>query len=76
MESKYLLPDWLYQWLKWTCLLLLPTLGWVYGSLAPDWGWPMAEQIVHTLDVVGTAIGILIGLSEAKARFGRSDEDA
>ena len=28
----------------------------------------MADQIVHTLDVVGTLIGILIGISQMTAK--------
>ena len=28
----------------------------------------MAEQVVHTLDVVGTLIGILIGVSQLTAK--------
>lgn len=73
-ESKYLLPDWLYQVLKWLCILALPTASWIYSSLAPDWGWPMADQICHTLDVAGTALGILIGISQGKALLAEKGE--
>lgn len=69
MDSKvYFLPDRIYQVLKWLCIICLPAVGWAYGALAPDWGWPMAEQVVHTLDVVGTLIGILIGVSQLTAK--------
>ena len=68
MEKKYLLPDWLYTAAKWLCLIALPAVSWAYGALAPDWGWPMAEQVCHTLDVAGTLVGLLIGVSQLTAR--------
>lgn len=67
-EKVYPLPGWLYQVLKWLCIICLPAVGWAYGELAPDWGLPMAGQVVHTLDVAGTLIGVLIGASQLAAK--------
>ena len=68
MEKKYLLPSGVYDVLKWLCLIGLPSMGWAYGALAAKWGWPMADQIVATFDIVGTLIGLLIGVSQLTAR--------
>lgn len=65
---QYFLPSKLYDILKWICVLAIPAFSWAYGALAPDWGWPMAEQVCHTLDVVGTLIGLLIGASQLTAK--------
>ena len=68
MEKKYLLPSGVYDILKWVCIIAIPAISWAYGALAPDWGWPMAEQVCHTLDVVGTLVGLLIGVSQLTAK--------
>jgi hypothetical protein len=53
----------LYEWLKWICLIALPAIAWFYGAMADTWGLPYGDQIVTTLNAVGTLIGILIGVS-------------
>lgn len=52
-----------YDILKWVSILLLPTLAWFYGEIAPDWNLPYPEQIVHTLNAIGTMLGIILGVS-------------
>ena len=56
-QSGYLLPDRVYDALKW-----LPPIG-------PAWGLPHVDQIVATIDALGVLIGALIGVSEIKARL-------
>ncbi len=63
VKNKYLLPDSVYDVLKWVGLLLLPTLAWMYSMLAGAWELPYAEQIPFTLNVCGTVIAVLIGAS-------------
>lgn len=58
-----LIPDKIYNILKWICLILLPALAFGYGQLADIWNMPMAEQIPKTINLVATIIGILIGVS-------------
>lgn len=65
----YILPDNVYKILKWVSVLLLPVVGWVIGELAPDYGMD-PYRITHAIDVIGTAIGLLIGASELKAVIG------
>lgn len=60
------LPDGVYDILKWLCLICLPAFAWFYGAMAETWGLPNGDQIVTTLNAVGTLIGILIGVSTYK----------
>ncbi len=52
-----------YDFLKWLALILLPALGALYFALAGIWGFPYAEQIVGTLTVIDTFLGVLLGIS-------------
>ena len=55
--------DRLYECLKWLCLICLPAIAWFYGAMADTWSLPYGDQIVTTVNAVGTLIGILIGVS-------------
>ena len=55
--------DRLYECLKWLCLICLPAFAWFYGAMEDTWNLPYGDQIIKTLDAVGTLIGILIGVS-------------
>lgn len=62
---KYLIPDKLYLFLKWMCLIAIPAVGVLYATLANIWGWPYGVAIPATLEAIGACIGILIGISTA-----------
>lgn len=62
IKSNYLLPDKVYNVLKWVALLLLPTLAWMSTSLGDVWGFDGAA-VSTTLNICGTAIAALIGVS-------------
>lgn len=57
------LNDKAYDVLKWVCLLGLPTVATLYATLAPLWGWPMADEVTTTINAVTVALGALIGIS-------------
>lgn len=61
---RYWLPDPVYQVLKWTALVLMPLASVIYTALAGVWGWGGANEIAATLQIVGVAIGVTIGVSE------------
>ena len=62
-----MIPDKLYTILKWCCLILLPAVNVLFGSLSAIWNWPpYAEQIMLTISAVSTFIGALIGVSTAR----------
>lgn len=65
---KYLLPNWLYDILKWVGLIALPALAVFYATCAPAWSWPYPDQVVLTLNALGVLIGTLIGASHLTAR--------
>lgn len=61
---RYWLPEPVYQVLKWTALVLMPLASVIYTALAGVWGWGGANEIAATLQIVGVAIGVTIGVSE------------
>ena len=60
-----IIPDKVYDVLKWVALVVLPGLGSLYAALASMWGWPYIEEIPGTLQAVCFFIGALIGVSTA-----------
>lgn len=73
-DNPYLLPDRVYTVLKWLGLIALPAIAWCINVIAPAWGLPYADQIVTTVNAVGTLIGILIGASVIKASKSQDTE--
>lgn len=69
----YLLPNRLYDVLKWVAIVLLPVLGWAIGEILPDFGID-PYIYVHILDVLGAVIGALIGASQVSA-MGKANRD-
>lgn len=53
----------LYDTLKWVAQILLPALGTLYFSVAQIWGLPYGTEVVGTLVVVDTFLGMLLKLS-------------
>ena len=68
-QSGYLLPDRVYDALKWLALIALPATAVFAQAVGPAWGLPHVDQIVATIDALGVLIGALIGVSEIKARL-------
>lgn len=58
-----ILPDKLYNILKWIAQVALPALGTLYFALAGIWGFPYGEQIVGTITAIDACLGALLGLS-------------
>lgn len=69
VENKYLLPDKAYAALKWVALIVLPALAVFAHVVGPAWGLPYVDQIVTTLNALGTLIGALIGVSAIAQRL-------
>lgn len=63
----YWLPSGVYDILKWLALIGLPAIGVFYSALAGIWNLPGANEVASTLQVVGLAIGTVIGVSEISA---------
>ena len=53
----------MYEKLKWFTLIFLPAISGLYFTLGAIWHLPYIEQIVGTIAVLGTFLGLLLGLS-------------
>ena len=70
MEEKNV-PDWLipnrvYDVLKWIGLIACPALAVFVQTVGPAWGLDSVGAIVLTLNALGALIGVLIGASALK----------
>lgn len=70
----YLLPDGIYQILKWAGLIFCPALAALIGKAGPAWGMPNVDAVVLTINALGTFIGVIIGASQVSA-MGSVDRD-
>ena len=73
-DKKYMIPDKLYQVLKWTAAPALPALAVLYAAIAPEWGLPYVQPMVVTMTALSAFIGALLGVSKATARTVTDDE--
>lgn len=63
---KNLLPNKVYDVLKWVCLIAIPAIGEAYMRLAEVWSLPYAHQVNETALILTFLIGALIGVSTIK----------
>lgn len=61
-----LIPDKVYDVLKWIVMIVLPALATAYVGLAAIWGWPYADEVAKTTAVICTLLGALLGISTAQ----------
>lgn len=53
-----------YDVLKWIALIGLPAFGTLYFGLAEIWGLPYATEVVGTIVVLETFLGVILGISK------------
>ena len=53
----------LYEFLKWAVLIALPAFSSLYFGLSEIYNWSNATQVVGTLALVTTFLGVLLGVS-------------
>lgn len=58
-----ILPNKVFDVLKWIAQVVLPALGALYFGLAQIWGFPYGKEIVGTLTVIDAFLGTLLGIS-------------
>ena len=63
-----MIPDKMYDVLKWVTMILIPALTTAYVGLSAIWGWPYATEIAKTSAVICTLLGALLGISTAQYR--------
>lgn len=66
--KEYIIPNEVYQVLKWLGLIACPAIATFIGAVFPAWGIPNADAIVLTLNAAGVLIGALIGVSAATSK--------
>ena len=65
---QYMIPDKVYNVLKWVCLIALPALAVLYAVIAKIWGLPYESEIPATINAIAMFIGTLIGISHLNAK--------
>lgn len=58
-----MLPNKLYDILKWCTLIAIPAITTAYVGLAAIWGLPYAPEVAKTSAVICTMLGTLLGVS-------------
>lgn len=71
-----ILPNKVYDVLKWIAQVVLPALGALYFGLAQIWGFPYGEEIVGTLTVIDVFLGALLGISTAQYKKEQARDQA
>lgn len=66
--KEYIIPDKMYQILKWVGLIACPAIATFVGAVFPAWGIPNVDAITLTLNAAGVLIGALIGVSAATSK--------
>ena len=60
-----IIPNNVYDILKWIDLIVLPAIGTAYAGLAQIWGFPYPEEITGTIMILCALLGSLLGISSA-----------
>ena len=61
-----MLPNRVYDILKWIALIALDALGLLYKTLAAIWGWPVGDEVLATCTALSLCLGTLLGISTAQ----------
>lgn len=74
----YIVPEQIYQVLKWAGLIALPAIAVFVSTVGQAWGMDpgLSNAIVTTLNALGVLVGALLGISQAtgKPEEGGDDE--
>ena len=69
LDTSYLLPDRVYDVLKWAAMLGIPALSTLVQAVGTIWGFDIAEPVALTITAIGAFLGAIIGVSAAKNRI-------
>lgn len=70
-----MLPNKVYDVLKWIAQIVLPALGALYFGLAQIWGLPYGEEIVGTITVIDAFMGALLGISTVQYKKAQGENN-
>lgn len=65
-----MLPNKVYDVLKWIALIALPALATLWLALGQIWGFPYVNEIGATIIAIDTFLGALLGVSTLTYRKG------
>lgn len=69
-----IMPDKVYNVLKWITQLVLPAFGTLYFALSTIWGFPYGEQVVGTCTAIVTFLGAILGISTLQYNKGNTKQ--
>lgn len=64
------MPNHLYDILKWLVIIVLPSFGTLYSGLSDVWNFPLAPQVVTTINTVCTFLGAVLCISSIEYKKG------
>lgn len=67
MDNSYIIPNKLYDILKWVGLIILPALATLVQTIGTAVGFEYTEVAATIITAVGTFVGMVIGASAVKA---------
>lgn len=71
----YIVPEQIYQVLKWAGLIALPAIAVFVSTVGQAWGLDpgLSNAIVTTLNAAGVLVGALLGISQATSKPGEGE---
>ena len=72
----YIVPEQIYQVLKWAGLIALPALAVFVSTVGQAWGMDpgLSNAVVTTLNASGVLVGALLGISQATGKPESGDD--
>ena len=72
----YIVPEQIYQVLKWAGLIALPAIAVFVSTVGQAWGMDpgLSNAIVTTLNALGVLVGALLGISQATGKPESGDD--
>ena len=67
---SYIIPDRVYQVIKWAVLIVLPAVATLVATVGPVWGMDgeLCQAVVTTITAFSTFGGVVLGVSAATAK--------
>lgn len=61
-----ILPDKVYNVVKWICLTVIPALNVFIATLCALYGWTWGNLVIGTMDAIAVFVGAILGLGSIK----------
>lgn len=71
---NYIIPDRVYDVVKWVGLIFLPALATLVGTIGIAAGWQYTDLTVTVITAIGTFVGALVGASSSYAKKSQGGE--